>query len=120
MCNKELSDLSNLFNPVLRGWANYYGRFYPKAMKPLWRQVNAYLVRWRQRKYKQRARGRPVLHGRLAALPKARRGRSCIGSRELSLRLGDGSRMNREVHVRFCEGLGLQCPGLLIPTSAYD
>ena len=57
MGNKELSDLSNLFNPVLRGWANYYGRFYPTALKPLWRQVNAYLVRWMQRKYKQRARG---------------------------------------------------------------
>ena len=31
-----------------------------------------------------------------------------------------GSRMSREVHVRFCEGLGLQCPGLLnpyVPTS---
>jgi RNA-directed DNA polymerase len=70
MCNKELSDLSNLFNPVLRGWTNYYGRFYPKAMKPLWRQVNAYLVRWMQRKYKQRARGatRAVRAlGRLAA-----------------------------------------------------
>ena len=27
-CDKSLSDLSNMFNPVLRGWANYYGRFY--------------------------------------------------------------------------------------------
>ena len=25
--------------------------------------------------------------------------------------------MSREVHVRFCEGLGLKCPGLLTPTS---
>jgi RNA-directed DNA polymerase len=57
MCNKELSDLSNQFNPVLRGWENYYGRFHPTAMKPLWRQVNAYLVRWMQRKYKRHRRG---------------------------------------------------------------
>jgi len=57
MCNKELSDLSNQFNPVLRGWENYYSRFYPTAMKPLWRQVNAYLVRWMQRKYKRHRRG---------------------------------------------------------------
>jgi RNA-directed DNA polymerase len=56
-CDKELRDLSNMFGPVLRGWANYYGRFYPTAMKPLWRQVNDYLLRWMQRKYKRLARG---------------------------------------------------------------
>jgi len=57
MCDKELSDLSNMFGPVLRGWSNYYGRFYPSAMHPLWRHVNDYLVRWMQRKYKRLARG---------------------------------------------------------------
>jgi RNA-directed DNA polymerase len=55
-CEKELSDLSNMFNPVLRGWMNYYGRFYPSALKPLWRKVNDYLVRWMMRKYKRLAR----------------------------------------------------------------
>jgi RNA-directed DNA polymerase len=57
MNDKELSDLSNMFGPVLRGWANYYGRFHPKALKPLWRHVNDYLVRWMRRKYKHLARG---------------------------------------------------------------
>ena len=56
-CDKELSDLANMFGPVLRGWSNYYGRFYASAMKPLWRSVNDYLVRWMQRKYKRLARG---------------------------------------------------------------
>jgi RNA-directed DNA polymerase len=56
-CDKELSDLSNMFNPVLRGWATYYGRFYPSAMKRLWWHVNDYLVRWMQRKYKRLASG---------------------------------------------------------------
>src|SRR5438128_7018755 len=56
-CDKELSDLPNMFGPVLRGWSTYIGRFYPTALKPLWRQVNAYLVRWMQRKYKRLARG---------------------------------------------------------------
>ena len=46
-----------MFGPVLRGWTNYYGRFYPSAMQPLWRHVNDYLVRWMQRKYKRLARG---------------------------------------------------------------
>jgi RNA-directed DNA polymerase len=53
----ELGDLSNMFGPVLRGWANYYGRFYPSALKPLWKHVNDYLVRWMRRKHKRLARG---------------------------------------------------------------
>jgi RNA-directed DNA polymerase len=56
-CDKELGDLANMFGPILRGWSNYYGRFYASAMKPLWRSVNEYLVRWMQRKYKRLARG---------------------------------------------------------------
>ena len=53
--DKELGDLSNMYNPVLRGWANYYGRFYPSALKTLWRNVNDYLVRWMMQKYKRLA-----------------------------------------------------------------
>ena len=26
-CDKELSELSAMYNPVIRGWVNYYGRF---------------------------------------------------------------------------------------------
>jgi len=55
-CDKSLEDLSSMFNPVLRGWMNYYGRFYGSALKPLWRQVNAYLARWLMRKYRHLAR----------------------------------------------------------------
>jgi RNA-directed DNA polymerase len=57
MNDNELSDLSNMFGPVIRGWANYYGRFHPTALKPLWRHVNDYLVRWMRRKHKHLARG---------------------------------------------------------------
>jgi len=57
MNDKELSDLSSMFGPVLRGWANYDGRFHPSALRPVWRHVNDYLVRWMQRKYKHLARG---------------------------------------------------------------
>jgi RNA-directed DNA polymerase len=57
MNDKELSDLSNMFGPVIRGWANYYGRFHPTALQPLWRHMNDYLVRWMRRKHKHLARG---------------------------------------------------------------
>ena len=31
----------------------------------------------------------------------------------------DGSRMSREVHVRFCERLGVQLPGPTLPGRAW-
>ena len=52
MNDKELSDLSNMFGPVLRGGRTTTVDSIRSALKPLWRQVNAYLVRWMQRKYK--------------------------------------------------------------------
>ena len=35
---------------------------------------------------------------------------SCFGKSEFDLRLDNKSRMSREVHVRFCEGLGVRFP----------
>jgi RNA-directed DNA polymerase len=56
MCDREVGDLSRMFNPVLRGWMNYYGRFRGSAMDVVWKHVNAYLTRWLRRKYKKLAR----------------------------------------------------------------
>lgn len=55
-CDKELADLSTMFDPILKGWHQYYGRFYGSAMSTIWKHVNAYLVRWLMRKYKRLAR----------------------------------------------------------------
>ncbi|MCW5602814.1 group II intron reverse transcriptase/maturase, partial [Nitrosomonas sp.] len=49
-CDKELSDLSRMFNPVLRGWQSYYGRFHGSAMSAIWKHMNDYLTRWLRRK----------------------------------------------------------------------
>ena len=49
----ELTDLSAQFNPILRGWKNYYTRFYGSAMAPVWHHMNYYLAHWMRRKYKQ-------------------------------------------------------------------
>lgn len=48
-----LEDLSRMFNPVLMGWVNYYGRFYKSEMYPVLRHMNMALVRWVRRKYKK-------------------------------------------------------------------
>jgi RNA-directed DNA polymerase len=51
--DKSLEDLSRMFNPVLRGWANYYGRFYKSALYPTFQHFDRILVRWAVRKYKR-------------------------------------------------------------------
>lgn len=74
-CDKELGDLAHMFNPVLRGWMRYYGRFYGSAMASVWKHMNAYLARWLMRKYKHLARHKTRARralGRLAAsMPQA-------------------------------------------------
>ncbi|MFC2996000.1 reverse transcriptase domain-containing protein [Acinetobacter sichuanensis] len=35
MCNRELSDLSVIFNSILQGWQQYYGRFHGSAMSAI-------------------------------------------------------------------------------------
>lgn len=54
--DKSVEDLSNMFNPKIRGWFAYYGRFYPSMLYRIWRNINGYLVRWLRRKYKSLAR----------------------------------------------------------------
>jgi len=51
--DKSLLELSKMFNKVLQGWNNYYGRFYPTAMRVIWRSLNRYLTQWVRRKYKR-------------------------------------------------------------------
>lgn len=49
---KSLHDLSNMFNPIMVGWHQYYGKFYSSTMQRVWRQFNTALVQWARRKYK--------------------------------------------------------------------
>ena len=48
-----LEDIANEINPVLRGWIEYYGRYCPSALYPMFRHVNRSLVAWAMRKYKR-------------------------------------------------------------------
>jgi len=55
--DKSLTDLADLFNPTMRSWIAYYGRFHRSALTPVFRSVNYALVRWAMRKYKKRFQG---------------------------------------------------------------
>src|SRR5262250_3083537 len=50
--DKSLEDLSRTFNPIIRGWIQYYGRLYRSRLYPLRRYLNGVLARW-ARKYKK-------------------------------------------------------------------
>jgi RNA-directed DNA polymerase len=54
----SLADLAAEINPIVRGWINYYGRFYRTRLIWLLRPLNEYIARWATRKHK-RLRGRP-------------------------------------------------------------
>ena len=53
-----LSELARTINPIISGWMQYYGRFYPSALSPLLARINAYLVRWIRNKYRRYDRTR--------------------------------------------------------------
>ncbi len=51
--DKAIEDLSRMFNPIIRGWLQYYGRYYRSALYPIMRQLDRSLARWAYRKYKK-------------------------------------------------------------------
>jgi RNA-directed DNA polymerase len=54
---KPLTDIARECNTTVRGWINYYGRFYPSELAKALTHIDRYLVRWAMRKYK-RLKGR--------------------------------------------------------------
>jgi len=51
--DKGIEDLSRMFNPIIRGWIAYYGRFYRSHLSAVLRYLNGALVHWVRRKYKR-------------------------------------------------------------------
>ena len=59
----SLSQISRMYNPILQGWVQYYGRFYRSALYPMLRHFNMTLVAWAMRKYR-RLKGHKTRAGR--------------------------------------------------------
>ena len=67
--NQSLEDLARFVNPVVRGWRNYYGRFYRSRCVQVLRHLNEALGAWVRRKYRRfQRRERASMHwlGRIA------------------------------------------------------
>jgi RNA-directed DNA polymerase len=65
---QTLGDLARSINPVVRGWINYYGRYYRSRLVSPLRRIDEYLVRWAMRKYKRLRGHRARARGLLAAV----------------------------------------------------
>ena len=67
--DKALDEISRMFNPILRGWINYYSHYYKSALYPTFRTLDRILVKWAMRKYKKlKGHNRRATHwlGRIA------------------------------------------------------
>lgn len=51
--NQSLADIASLVNASVRGWLNYYGRFYRTECVQLFYHFNGILATWAGRKYKR-------------------------------------------------------------------
>ncbi len=51
--NLTLDDLARWINPIVRGWIQYYGRFYRTELFRLLKRINAYLMRWARKKFRR-------------------------------------------------------------------
>ena len=49
----SLNELAARHNPCIRGWIAYYSHFYRTQLRPTLKRIDAYVIRWARRKYKQ-------------------------------------------------------------------
>lgn len=51
--DKTIEDLARMFNKIIQGWINYYGKFYKSGLYPLLQHLNRKLVHWVRGKFKR-------------------------------------------------------------------
>lgn len=53
MTNKDIEDIAEIYNPVIRGWLNYYGKYGKKELANVLESINSHLISWIMRKSKK-------------------------------------------------------------------
>jgi len=51
--DKSLEDLSRIFNPIIRGWVNYYSRYQRSKLQEAFNPLNLMMAKWAMRKFKR-------------------------------------------------------------------
>lgn len=55
--SKSIDEIAEMINPTVRGWINYYGKYYPSQLAETFSCLNKRLAKWASRKFKN-MRGR--------------------------------------------------------------
>ena len=63
-----ITALARMFNPIIRGWLTYYGRYYPSGLYPTLQYLDRRLARWAEGKYKRLRRHRRRSEHRIRAI----------------------------------------------------
>ena len=109
--DEEIDDLARMWNPVSdRGWIQYYGRVYKSARDPVATPFQSLSGKMGHAEIQEVSRA-PSTRSNIGwvALPVVSPGCSPTGMNlECVRQLDDGSRMSGDVHVRFCERLGVR------------
>jgi RNA-directed DNA polymerase len=111
----ELEEIAKWARPCPYRMGALLWPFYPSKLREELRTIDAFIVRWVSRKYK-RFRGHTMAAWEWLRSLRRRNPGPCSPTGPWDRRLDDGSRMNREVHVRFWESAGLRCPAPLTYT----
>ncbi|WP_255453436.1 group II intron reverse transcriptase/maturase [Wolbachia endosymbiont of Atemnus politus] len=53
LTGKKLEEISKKVNPIVRGWCQYYGRFYRTEMYKLLNNIERHLEKWVRKKYRK-------------------------------------------------------------------
>lgn len=58
----DLRAMARRINPIVQGWINYYGKFYPSKLTQVLTHLNRLLVKWAMKKFKRLHRSRRRAH----------------------------------------------------------
>jgi hypothetical protein len=106
-----LADIAQEINPTVRGWINYYGRFYRTELIWTLRRINRYLVRWAMRNTNGCVVTAPGRRGSWRRLPNGTPSCSPTGRSAAHARwLDERSPVSREAHAGICERRGVKLP----------
>ena len=61
--NETIEDFAKMYNPIIRGWINYYGSYCKTVLYQVFKYLDVVLSRWAKRKYKRiKGRQRRAIH----------------------------------------------------------
>ena len=106
----NLADLARWMNPIVRGWMQYYGRFYRTELHPLLKRINTYLMRWPARSTDGSMGSRKPGRGGTRFVSVTPADSPTGHGPEDSCRQGGKSRVTGDCHARFRGSRGVRFP----------